>query len=61
MKKFFLITIVALSAFAVSTSASVNKHQLIVTQRSLTDTLPQDTMHRDTSMRDTSHIMLLKF
>lgn len=60
MKKFFLIICVAASAFAVSTSASVNKHQLIITQHSLTDTIPQDTMNRDTSTTDTMHIVSIK-
>jgi hypothetical protein len=60
MKKFFLIMCVAASALAVTTSASVNKHQLTITQRSLTDTIPQDTTYPDTSTTDTMHIMSLK-
>jgi hypothetical protein len=60
MKKMFLIICVAVSALAVTTSANVNKHQLVITQHSLTDTIPQDTMNRDTSTTDTMHIMSLK-
>lgn len=57
MKKFFVIVTIAVSALAVTTSANVSKHQLIINQHSLTDTFPQtDTMNRNNNWnRDTMH------
>jgi len=70
MKKLFFIISIAISAIAVSTSAGVNKHQVLFNKHYVTDTVPNrtldtmnhnnwDTMHHnmgDTSMmrRDSS-------
>jgi hypothetical protein len=57
MKKIFFICSIAISALAISTSASTNKQQNFYNYYALNDTVPNpamDTMHHDMNM-DTMH------
>lgn len=59
MKKIFFICCISLSALAVTTSAGINKQQILYSNHALNDTVPNmlDTMHHNRNADTMNNMM----